>query len=129
MNLITRTNQKTQKTIVFLKKAGEGFFAASLVLISYEPNNKVTRHLIGTQKITAEQLAELYAEQLNLNDRGIYIINVDEETATSVILLDGISNIFDLENAKPAPSPYFNIIVDLFSFFSTQKTRGPNKSL
>ena len=122
MNIITRNNQKT---LIFLKKEGD-FALASVILLSYEENGKVIRKHAGTQKITAVQLAKLYAEKAELQTKDVYIIDVEAEKTTATVFLDGISQIFDLENGPLIPSPYFQTIVNTVSFFSTQKTRGPN---
>ena len=85
----------------------------------------IRRH-VGTQKITAEKLAEFYAEKEKLALQDVYIIDVETDSTTATVLLDGISTVFDLEFERAVPSPYFYNLVDLAVFLTTQKTRGPN---
>ncbi len=111
----------SQKSAIFLRETEYGTLATFVVFDLF--NNA---KFLGKKILTAEESQNLREQRENLESQNVYII--EETLSEGRFLLKGEvvpTDYTEIENL--IPSPYVSNLFREAEFFSTQKTRGPNK--
>ncbi|HZS42868.1 MAG TPA: hypothetical protein VFA52_01480 [Candidatus Paceibacterota bacterium] len=111
-----------QKSVILLKKLSSGWLASVIVF-----NESNESKILGQKVLNEAEYILLLTEKRELESRNIFIIFEENISTKPFLLASPKADSLPVESADIVPSPYFLSLFREAEFFSTQKTRGPNK--